>query len=81
MISLKPLSIFSIKLKTVKNEGKNPVTLEMMDVAADEAIQQIDDNSYADALLEDGYGNIGRFGISFFRKNCRVHYKDGYKTE
>ena len=70
---------FVIELKTVKQEGNKPVTMEMMDEAADEAIKQIDDNAYADALLEDGYGNIGRYGISFFKKRCRVHYKDGYE--
>ena len=68
---------FVIELKAVRQEGKKPVTMEMMDEAAEEAINQIDDLSYADALLEDGYGNIGRYGISFFKKRCRVHYKDG----
>ena len=81
-ILIKPVRIFAkafvIELKAVRREGKKPVTLEMMDEAADEAIKQIDDNSYADALLEDGYGNIGRYGIAFFRKDCRVHYRDGY---
>ena len=52
--------------------------MELMDAAADEAIRQIDDLHYADALLEEGYGNIGRYGISFFKKRCRVHYLDGY---
>ncbi len=81
-ILVKPVRIFAkafvIELKTVKQEGKKPVTMELMDAAAEEAIRQIDDLSYADALLEDGYGNIGRYGISFFRKDCRVHYRDGY---
>ena len=61
---------FVIELKTVKQNGKKPVTMEMMDTAADEAIQQIDDLCYTDALLEEGYGNIGRYGISFFKKRC-----------
>ncbi len=69
---------FVIELKAVKQEGKKPITMEMMDEAAEEAIKQIDDLHYADALLEEGYGNIGRYGISFFKKRCRVHYKDGY---
>ncbi len=69
---------FIIELKAVKQEGKKPVTMEMMDEAAEEAIKQIDELSYADALLEEGYGNLGRYGISFFRKRCRVHYRDGY---
>ncbi len=69
---------FVIELKTVKQAGRKPVTLEMMDQAAEKAIKQIDERSYVDALLEEGYGNIGRYGISFFKKKCRVHYKDGY---
>ena len=70
---------YIIELKTVKPKDRKPVTMEMLDAAADEAIRQIDDNHYADALLEDGYGNIGRYGISFFKKRCRVHYKDGFE--
>ena len=81
-ILVKPVNIFDkafvIELKAVKREGRSPVTLEIMDEAAEMAIKQIDDLSYADALLEDGYGNIGRYGISFFKKNCRVHFRDGY---
>ena len=69
---------FVIELKAVKQQGKKPVTMEMLDQAAEEAIKQIDERSYVDALLEEGYGNIGRYGISFFKKRCRVHYKDGY---
>ena len=69
---------FVIELKAVKQKGNKPVTMEMMDKAAEDAIKQIDDLSYADALLEEGYGNIGRYGIAFFKKRCRVHYKDGY---
>ena len=72
---------FVIELKTIKQEGKKPITMELMDEAAEEAIKQIDDRNYADALLEEGYGNIGRYGISFFKKRCRVHYKDGYKSQ
>ena len=81
-ILVRPLRMFDkafvIELKTVKLEGRKPLTPEMMDAAAEEAIKQIDDLHYADGLLEEGYGNIGRYGISFFKKRCRVHYKDGY---
>ena len=81
-ILVKPVRIFEkafvIELKAVKREGRRPVTMELMDATADEAIRQIDDLHYVDALLEDGYGSIGRYGISFFRKDCRVHYLDGY---
>ena len=70
---------FVIELKAVHRDKKKPVTAEIMDKAAEEAIKQIDDNSYVDALIEDGYGNIGRYGISFFKKRCRVLYADGYE--
>ena len=69
---------FVIELKSVKQEGRKPVTMEMLDAAAEEAIKQIDDLHYADGLLEEGFGNIGRYGVAFFKKRCRVHYKDGY---
>lgn len=82
-ILIQPVSVFDrafvIELKAVKTDGgKKVVTMEMMDEAAEEAIKQIDDLKYTDALLDDGYGTVGRYGISFFRKNCRVHYKEGY---
>ena len=81
-ILVKPVHIFEkafvLELKTAKQQGKKPVTLEMIEAAADEALRQIDEMRYADALLEDGYGNIGRYGIAFFKKDCRVHYKEGY---
>ncbi len=80
-ILIKPISVFDrafvIELKTVKPpENKKVVTMDMMDAAADDAIVQIKDRQYSDALEEYGYGTIGWYGISFFRKNCRVHYQD-----
>lgn len=85
-IQIKPISVFDrafiIELKTVKPaDGKRSVTSQMMDEAADEALKQIEDLHYMDALLDDGYGTAGRYGISFFRKDCRVHYLEGYPEE
>ncbi|MBQ7564989.1 MAG: hypothetical protein IJT16_13500, partial [Lachnospiraceae bacterium] len=61
--------------------GHRTVTAEDMDIAADEALKQITDLRYTDALMDEGYGTIGRYGISFFRKDCRVHYLEGYPEE
>lgn len=82
-ILIKPVSVFDrafvIELKTVKpKNGRKVVTSELMDAEADEALRQITDMHYTDALEDDGYGAIGRYGISFFRKDCRVHYLEGY---
>ena len=70
---------FVIELKTVKlNKGKKSITSEIMDAEADAALEQIRDLRYTDALEDEGYGTVGRYGISFFRKTCRVHYLEGY---
>ena len=84
-IQIRPISVFDrafvIEVKTVKPEKGKAVTLQMMDEAAEEAIRQIDEKRYTDALRDDGYGTVGRYGIAFFRKDCRVHYKEGYPEE
>ena len=81
-----PVSVFDrafvIELKAVKSKkGQKTVTREDMDNAADEALKQIEDLHYTDALMDEGYSVIGRYGIAFFRKDCRVHYLEGYPQE
>ncbi|MBQ7564880.1 MAG: AAA family ATPase [Lachnospiraceae bacterium] len=81
-----PVSVFDrafvIEIKAVTpKKGQRTVTAEDMDIAADEALKQITDLKYTDALMDEGYGTIGRYGISFFRKDCRVHYLEGYPEE
>ncbi len=72
---------FVIELKTVKPAKGESVTMEMMDSVADEALRQIEDMNYMDALKDTGFSIVGRYGISFFRKRCRVHYVEGYPGE
>lgn len=69
---------FVIELKTVKLEKGKTVTKEIMDEEADKALKQIEDMHYMDALMDEGYSTVGRYGISFFKKTCRVHYLEGY---
>ncbi|MBQ7563533.1 MAG: AAA family ATPase [Lachnospiraceae bacterium] len=81
-----PVSVFDrafvIEIKAVKpKNGQRTVTAEDMDIAADEALKQITDLHYTEALMDEGYGTIGRYGISFFRKDCRVHYLEGYPED
>jgi hypothetical protein len=37
-----------------------------------EALQQIETNRYADEFVEDGYTNILKYGIAFYKKECRI---------
>lgn len=52
--------------------------LKMADSVADlenktrEAIQQIVDKNYEKELYDDGYIDVRRYGIAFFKKNCLV---------
>ena len=42
------------------------------DEACKEALQQIKNKKYADILKQDGAGTIYLYGISFYRKSCKV---------
>jgi hypothetical protein len=37
-----------------------------------EALQQIETNRYADEFIEDGYTNILKYGIAFYKKECLI---------
>ena len=41
---------------------------------AQEAIAQIEDKKYAQELYDDGYIQVHKYGISFFKKNCHVTF-------
>ncbi|WP_252229923.1 MULTISPECIES: AAA family ATPase [unclassified Clostridium] len=42
----------------------------------DEALAQIDAKNYEDELKEEGYENIIKYGISFYRKDCVIKVKE-----
>ena len=41
-----------------------------------EAIMQISDRKYASELWDEGYREIKKYGIAFFKKGCLVKYQD-----
>ena len=43
-----------------------------MDAACDEALKQIEEKSYVDKLKQDGMRNFIKYGISCFKKDCKV---------
>lgn len=53
----------------VTNEEKNVLK------SCDEALQQIEDNQYDTDLLNEGYTNIIKYGITFYGKNCKIKCK------
>lgn len=61
-------------------EGKKGIVLELkvakkyseMEKKCDEALEQIENMQYEQELREDGYEEIIKYGISFFKKRCMV---------
>ena len=53
-------------------EVKYAKSLNGLDRACEEAMKQIRDKRYADALVEDGRTDILAYGIAFNRKRCKV---------
>ncbi len=49
--------------------ARKPTELEL---AAEEALQQIEKQDYVQGLYAEGYSDITKYGIGFFRKNCMV---------
>lgn len=43
-----------------------------MDTACKKALEQINHNRYEEILLDEGVPNILKYGISFYKKRCRV---------
>lgn len=54
-----------MEFKYVKN-------INELDAGCDAALQQIEDKNYMEALTEDGYCNIIKYGICFYKKTCKV---------
>lgn len=45
------------------------------DSACREAMDQIEDNGYITALIQNGMHTIHKYGIACFRKSCRILYE------
>lgn len=43
---------------------------------ADDALKQIEEKKYEMELKDDGYNNVIKYGISFFKKDCFVKMKE-----
>lgn len=56
-------------------ELKVAKTFDDLDKRADDALEQIEEKKYEMELKSDGYKNIIKYGISFFKKDCLVKIK------
>lgn len=68
-IILKPLDdqmpAVILELKYAKDSNK-------LEAECDKALKQIEEKRYEEALMEDEYTGIVKYGICFYKKNCRI---------
>ena len=62
----------SVRGKVVILEIKVARTYQELESKCDEALRQIDEQKYEEALRQEGYSNILKYGIAFYRKECMV---------
>lgn len=58
-----------LELKVAKNFNE-------LEEKADEALKQIEKMKYELEMKDDGYNNIIKYGISFFRKDCFIKLQE-----
>ena len=70
-------------IKSVSRQGiaivvefKIANNIDDLEKKADEAIEQIEDRKYDMELISEGYKNIFKYGIAFYKKDCLIKIKD-----
>jgi hypothetical protein len=58
--------------KAVIFEFKVAEQFDKLSAKGEEALKQIEDNKYADEWIRDGYSQIMKYGIAFYKKDCLV---------
>ena len=62
----------SVRGKAVIIEIKVSKTYQGMEEKCDEALNQIEEQKYEEALRQEGYQDILKYGVAFYRKECLV---------
>lgn len=62
----------SVKGKAVILEIKVSKTYQGLEAKCQEALRQIEEQKYEQALRQEGYGQILKYGVAFYRKECMV---------
>ncbi|HJC24977.1 MAG TPA: ATP-binding protein [Candidatus Eisenbergiella merdavium] len=65
----------SARGRAVIIEIKVSETYQGLEEKCDEALRQIEDQRYAEGLQNEGYRDIIKYGVAFFRKECMVKVK------
>lgn len=60
----------SVRGKAVIIEIKVSKTYPGLEEKCDEALKQIEDQRYEEGLRQEGYQNIMKYGVAFYRKEC-----------
>ncbi len=60
----------SVRGKAVIIEIKISETYRDLEKKCDEALRQIEEQRYDEALRQEGYQNIMKYGVAFYRKEC-----------
>ena len=53
-------------------EIKVSKTYQGLEAKCQEALRQIEEQKYEEALRQEGYGQILKYGVAFYRKECMV---------
>ena len=62
----------SVRGKAVILELKVAKTYQELEKKCDEALRQIEEQKYEEGLRREGYQDILKYGVSFYRKECMV---------
>ena len=62
----------SVRGKAVIIEIKVARTYQELEKKCDEALRQIEDRKYEESLRQEGYSDILKYGVAFYRKECMV---------
>ena len=58
--------------KAIIIEIKVAKTYQDLEEKCDEALRQIEEQKYEEALRQEGYQDILKYGVAFYRKECMV---------
>lgn len=70
------LKSYDVKKPAVIIEIKHAKTYQGMQESAGAALTQIEDRHYDRELKRDGYENIIKYGVAFYKKNCYIAKED-----
>ena len=67
----------SVRGKAIIIEIKVSKTYQGLEEKCDEALRQIEEKKYEEGLRQEGYQDIMKYGVAFYRKECMVRIASG----